>query len=357
MTRTFTITQSGVAREFEITPGGYVRTFTVNNGVGPQGPTGATGATGATGSQGPAGPNSVTSATSSDGTCQLHVNNLRLGDRTDNEGHTLSFRFAPVPYDGDFGGDASFLTYPPFAGGYYCVTENVLGQPDKLTNGTISGTLTVNSTTISYGSGSASAHRTALGLGTLATQDANAATFSGTLTINSTSYTYGSGAAEAQVLALGLIPTSRVVKATDETRTNNTVAADSDLVIPLEANSIYRVSLYYHYVTAISGGSITSYADYTGTLAAGVNAGDTASIFYGTASGRWVWATVTPPRLTNFTANSASPSTVAWRFTVMVKTATAGNFRLMWSNGNGAGSGSGSTIVKMGSYIIAEKLL
>jgi len=304
--------------------------------VATQGPTGATGATG------PAGPNSVTIATSSDGTANLQVNSLQavanlgvgsyfgVGSPNTAKGFFDTFgNTAHIQWYSDFGGVEKGYTISttnlnaersyeePNANGTRALTSNTSGIPDKLTDGTIAGTLTINSTT----------------------------------------YTYGTGAAAAHVVALGLIPTSRVVKATDETRSNNTVTADSDLVIPLEANSIYRVSLYYHYVTAISGGSITSYADYTGTLAAGVNAGDTASIFYGTASGRWVWATVTPPRLTNFTANSASPATVAWQFTVMVKTATAGNFRLMWSNGNGAGSGSGSTIVKMGSYIIAEKLL
>ena len=44
--RTFTITQSGYARGFTIIPGGSVRTFTVNNGIGPTGPAGTNGTNG-----------------------------------------------------------------------------------------------------------------------------------------------------------------------------------------------------------------------------------------------------------------------------------------------------------------------
>lgn len=154
--------------------GGVGKPSVVELRFGPKGDTGNTGATGSTGATGPAGPNSVTSATSSDGTCQLHVDDLQLGDRSDNEGHTLSFRFAPVPYDGDFGGDASFLTFPPFAGGYYCLTENSLGVPDKLTNGTIDGTLAINSTSYTFGTGAASALKTALAIASADITDASA---------------------------------------------------------------------------------------------------------------------------------------------------------------------------------------
>jgi len=210
MTRTFTITQSGVSRS-----------FTVNNGVGPQGPTGptgptgATGATGATGSQGPAGPNSVTSATSSNGTANLSVASLILGAVTLNsssftatspdegliplygeEGsltaydyNSLGGSFCSATEDG-----TAFATLSPTASplsfkydnreyrfnapttgsgvqwelpnltGTMALTANSSGIPDKLTNGTISGTLTLNSTSYTYGTGAAAAHRTALGV-------------------------------------------------------------------------------------------------------------------------------------------------------------------------------------------------
>lgn len=74
--------------------------------------------------------------------------------------------------------------YSPNASGTFALTENINGQPDKLTNGTISGTTTFNSTSYTYGSGAAAAHRTALGLTTLATTTpgTNVATFLATPT-------------------------------------------------------------------------------------------------------------------------------------------------------------------------------
>jgi len=54
--------------------------------------------------------------------------------------------------------------YSPNASGTLALTDNVNGIPDKLTDGTIAGTLTVNSTSYTYGAGAAAAHRTALGL-------------------------------------------------------------------------------------------------------------------------------------------------------------------------------------------------
>jgi len=56
----------------------------------------------------------------------------------------------------------------PSASGTFAVTANTSGVPDKLTNGTVAGTLTINSTSYTYGTGAAAAHRTALGLGTVA---------------------------------------------------------------------------------------------------------------------------------------------------------------------------------------------
>jgi len=60
----------------------------------------------------------------------------------------------------------------PNAAGTFALTASTTGIPDALTNGTVSGTLTINSTTISYGAGAAAAHRTALGLTTIATTTA-----------------------------------------------------------------------------------------------------------------------------------------------------------------------------------------
>jgi len=69
---------------------------------------------------------------------------------------------------------ADFLTdtrnlQQPNASGSYALTASTTGIPDKLTDGTIAGTLTIDSTSYTYGTGAASAHRTALGLTALAT--------------------------------------------------------------------------------------------------------------------------------------------------------------------------------------------
>lgn len=84
-------------------------------------------------------------------------------------------------------------------------TNNGDGRPSHLHDGAITGTTTFNTTTYTYTTGAAAAHRTALGLGTIATQDANAVTLSGSTTFNSTSYTYGTGAASAHRTALGVV--------------------------------------------------------------------------------------------------------------------------------------------------------
>ena len=67
----------------------------------------------------------------------------------------------------------------PSASGTYALTASTTGVPDKLTDGTIAGTTTFNSTSYTYGTGAAATHRTALGLTTLATTTpaANVATF------------------------------------------------------------------------------------------------------------------------------------------------------------------------------------
>jgi hypothetical protein len=67
----------------------------------------------------------------------------------------------------------------PDASGTFALTSAANGEPDKLTAGTISGATTFNTTSYIYGTGAAAAHRTALGLTTLATTTpaANVANF------------------------------------------------------------------------------------------------------------------------------------------------------------------------------------
>jgi hypothetical protein len=72
----------------------------------------------------------------------------------------------------------------PNSSGTIALTANASGEPDKLTAGTISGATTFNTTSYTYGTGAAAAHRTALELTTLATTTpaANVATFLATPT-------------------------------------------------------------------------------------------------------------------------------------------------------------------------------
>jgi len=112
--------------------------------------------------------NAVTSATTSDGTASLYIADLRVAlsgsIRLQGAASSVYLR-AGNPTDVR---DIDF----PNESGTVALTASTTGVPDKLTNGTIAGTLTINSTTINYGTGAASAHRTALGLTTLATTTA-----------------------------------------------------------------------------------------------------------------------------------------------------------------------------------------
>jgi hypothetical protein len=125
----------------------------------PRGDTGETGATGATGA---AGPNSVTSATTSDGTANLSVAYLGIvpsGSITLASTNSGGF----VQLSGQAATDARSIAFPN-ASGTVALTASTTGVPDKLTDGTIAGTTTFNSTSYTYGTGAAAAHRTALGV-------------------------------------------------------------------------------------------------------------------------------------------------------------------------------------------------
>jgi hypothetical protein len=147
--------------------------------------------------------NAVTSATTSDGTCALSVASLgslglvegatgfQFGD-VETAAGMLAFNFdntrlsweSELPTQRSYGFNVLNLAqdvflYIPNATGTLALTSSTTGVPDKLTDGTIAGTLTLNSTSYTYGTGAAAAHRTALGLTTLATTTpaVNVATF------------------------------------------------------------------------------------------------------------------------------------------------------------------------------------
>ena len=147
---------------------------------------------------------------------------------------------------------------------------------------------------------------------------------------------------------LSLIPSIRKIKTVTESSSRNTIAADSDLVVPLEANSIYRITIYI-FRTVSGTGAVTDYIDYTGTLS-GTSINDTMGIILGSSNTRWTWETVSPPKSFNF-GNGSATTPIAWQMTFIVKTNGAGDFRYMWrSNGNP------SVSIQAGSHMIAEKL-
>jgi hypothetical protein len=68
-----------------------------------------------------------------------------------------------VQLSGQAATDARSIAFPN-ASGTVALTASTTGVPDKLTDGTIAGTLAINSTSYTYGTGAAAAHRTALGV-------------------------------------------------------------------------------------------------------------------------------------------------------------------------------------------------
>jgi hypothetical protein len=161
----------------------------------------------------------------------------------------------------------------PDATGTIALTASATGIPDKLTNGTIAGTLTVNSTSYTYGSGAAALHVTALGLPatgdiatlagtqvltnkTLTAPIINSAIIGTAATFNATTYTYASGAAAPHVAALGLPVVNTIVTLTGaQVLTNKTltsptiaainggIAANDDITIQGTTN-VTRVTSY-----------------------------------------------------------------------------------------------------------------
>jgi hypothetical protein len=82
----------------------------------------------------------------------------------------------------------SWLHELPDAPGTLALTSSTTGVPDALANGTISGSLLINSTTISYGTAAAAAHRAALQLGDLATCGPNEVSITAATTLTSSAF-------------------------------------------------------------------------------------------------------------------------------------------------------------------------
>ena len=184
--------------------------------------------------------NSITSATTSDGTADLNLLEVSTEVLVVSDSFTLSkeivsglqtkmtFTANPTAV-----GDGQQIIWQWYNGGSPITTAAISSEAtgstsDKLifkttAGGSLSASLDLTNTlatfsgsisslgesyrtasTFTYGTGAAAAHRTALGLGTLATQNADAATLSGTTTFNGTVYNYGTGAATQHKAALDL---------------------------------------------------------------------------------------------------------------------------------------------------------
>jgi hypothetical protein len=241
----------------------------------PRGDTGATGA---------AGPNSVTSATTSNGTANLTIATLTINDSDGSISLTgLSNQIVLSGADAEISMQGANGKIQTNGAGGHIRTVSALAAviSDSFKANSTTGTLrstnddiclqfgtsggknltitagttfTLNNTSFTYGTGSAAAHRTALGLTSLATTTAgtnvitalgiaangsggfvtdsgtviltnktltsptiDSATFGTAATFNATTYTFGTGAASAMRTALDVLPLTSVITVTGTT--------------------------------------------------------------------------------------------------------------------------------------------
>ncbi len=214
--------------------------------------------------------NAVTSATTSDGTATLSIANLlsstaTIGNSGSTSGQITIFSNGPVfqwySDTVEYGERGfTFLTTNltgernytlPNTSGTFAVTASTTGVPDKLTDGTIAGTTTFNSTSYTYGTGAAAAHVTALGLPTassivtltgtqeLLNKTLTSPTIGTSATFNATTYTYGAGAALAHRNALGV--GTRISALASNTSVTNTTTLQTVASLSVVAGKSYAV--------------------------------------------------------------------------------------------------------------------
>jgi hypothetical protein len=272
-------------------------------------------------------PDEVTSATTSDGTASLDISNLTLSQAI-TSGIQTKMTFAAQPTTV---GDGQQIVWQWYNGGSplttaVIATEATSSNSDKLLfktseSGSLATSLDLNNSlatfsgvvsslgatyqtgsTFTYNGATAAAHRTALGLSTLATTTpaANVATFLATptsanlaaavtgetgtgalvfaespsltsptigtsATFNATTYTYGAGAAAAHRDALGVAGKQSKSTTTAVTSTSGVAADISDLTgFVLEANTTYRLTLH-SIITTSTGGSFEFFFIASGT--------------------------------------------------------------------------------------------
>jgi len=153
------------------------------------------------------------------------------------------------------------------------------------------------------------------------------------------------------------LSTTSIYKPSNETRSSNTLAADTDLAIPLAANSNYLIEVLIEGALATAGGTFSIQARYTGTLDAAITTSSIAMVAGGgsaLAAGVFLWSNVVTPTIPIFSGSTTTPRGNVFKF--KFRTANAGNFVFDWSNGNGTGSGSGSWTLRQGSYMTATRI-
>lgn len=222
---------------------------------------------------------------------------------------------AHILYDGslldlNIQGLGNYTQTFPTGTGKFALTQAANGEPDKLSNGTIAGTLTVNSTT----------------------------------------YTYGTGAAAAMNAATGEL---RRVKLTNETRTAAATVIDNTLQASVDAGGHYQFEIQL-YIRATGAATFSHGIFFNGTLAntsAGERFGLLQTWFTSSASNSVLaWSAVTPPTC-NFSATGA-PDGWLLRYIGTLQVANTGTFGLQYANA----AGTGTIVAKAGSYMILNKL-
>jgi hypothetical protein len=176
------------------------------------------------------------------------------------------------------------------------ITGNADGSADSLTDGTIAGTTTFNSTSYTYGTGAAAAHRTALGLTTLSTTTpaANVANFLATPTSDNlaSALTDESGTGGGFVRAEGAtLTTPTFTGSAARANGQNAVPATDDEIIVRQRSakeSFYSIGTVRNIVYPPSFGTSG-----TGSATAVTDAGNRLfSLNSGTANSGWARATL-----------------------------------------------------------------
>jgi hypothetical protein len=148
--------------------------------------------------------------------------------------------------------------------------------------------------------------------------------------------------------ALSTLGIVRLYKPADENRTSPTLANDTHLVCPLEANKVYKIAVWWY--QSLASGNHSLRFQYTGTLEDTIGTSDQAVIYHGTTNGRLNWDASTG---VSFMAGSTN-ATAGWHVFFTVPTKTAGNFAVQWSAGNGTGLLTGNTTAQLGCNMIVE---